>query len=189
MAGRRRYREPNRLHRRTERLERLLTCLLGLLAAAAAGVALVAGQSAHATVAERARAEAADRTQVTAVLLADATPATRGGEMVARRIPVRWTDVHGVERTASVPVQGLHRAGESVPLWTADDGTVVPQPTTPGDATVAGVLVGAMTVIVAGGVVAVVGMGFYAWTGRRFRRAWEVEWERVGPEWTRRVTG
>lgn len=177
--------EPNRLHRSTERLERVVSCVLGLLTAAALGVALMAGGSTYASVAALARAETADRTEVTAVLLADANPVTRGGDSPAvRRVPVRWTDRDGTERTEAVRVRGLHRAGDRVPVWTAADGRVVPEPTSPVDAVAAAVLSGGMTGLVAGAAVYLTGRGLYAWTGRRFRRAWELEWERIGPDWT-----
>lgn len=183
-ADRRACREPNRLHRRTQRLEHVLACLLGLLTAVAAGVALLVGGSAYASVAERARAESADRTEVSGVLLRDAVPLTRDGGSVTRSAPVRWTDRHGVERTATGPVAGYHRAGDTVPLWSADDGRLLPAPTTLDDATVAGVVFGALTGLAGGAAVCAIGGVVFAWTGRRFRRAWEQEWERVGPEWT-----
>lgn len=178
------HREPNRLHRRTERLERLLACVLGILTAVVVAIAIGAGESAYDSVAGRARAEAADRTQTTAVLLGDAVATTRDGGPSARTVPVAWTDRHGGERTATVPVPGLHRAGERVPVWTTEDGRVVPAPTSAVDATAAGVLVGVLVVVVAGGVVYLIGRGLYAWTGRRYCRAWELEWERIGPKWT-----
>lgn len=182
-SARRARREPNRLHRRTERLQNLLACVLGLLAVTAAAVAITAGGSAYASVAERARAEAADRTETTAVLLSDAVPVTRGGP-ANRAVPVRWTDRHGVDRTAAVPLRVVRDAGDRVPVWTADDGRLVPAPTSVLDATAAGVLVGALAAVVACGAVYLIGRGFYAWTDHRFRRAWELEWDRIGPEWT-----
>lgn len=188
-SARRGRREPNRLHRRTQRLEHLLTCVLGLLSVAAAAVAVAAGDAAYATVADRARAESAVRAESTAVLLADSVPITRGSGAKARMTPVRWTDRHGVERTAGARVTGLRHAGDEVPVWTSDDGRVVPPPTTLADASTAGVLAGLLAVAAGGVAVLLAGRGFYAWTGRRFRRAWEQEWERVGPQWTGTPSG
>ena len=186
-SARKARRETNVLHRRTERLEDLLAWSLGVLLAVAVVLALAAALASHDTVETRARAEAAERTQVSAVLVTDAAMIAGAERTGARRATVRWTGADGIERTGSTLLHSPRSAGETVPVWTTADGRLVFAPATEGDAMGAAVLSGALTALAAGAVVALLGRQALAWTGRRYARAWEQEWERVGPVWSGRA--
>lgn len=183
-SARRARRESNRLHRSTERWEDLLSLLLGLLLVTAGGVAFLVGGSTYDSVAERAQQERADRKPVAGVLLEDAATITEAGRSGTRRSPVRWVGADGLEHTGTGTVPGVSHAGQTVSLWEDRSGRLVPPPTSAGDATAAGTLVGLFVGAFAVGIVFLIGWGVFAWTARRYARAWEEEWARVGPEWT-----
>lgn len=186
-SARRARREPNRLHRTTERVEDLLAWSLGVLLVIAGWVALQTGAWVQDTATERAGVQAAERTPVTAVLIEDASPVVgteHNGETTA---PARWTGRDGVEHTDRAVVRGIRPAGATVPAWEDGTGHLVPAPITPGEVTAAAVEVGILAALVGAGTVYVVGLGAFRWTARRYARAWEQEWARVGPEWSGRA--
>jgi len=185
-SARRARREANPLHRSTERWEDLVAWFVGILVAASAGCAFLLGGVVTDSMSERSRSESADRTQVTATLLGDTGPELES-ESRTRTAPVVWTGRGDVERTAMAGLLGFHAAGATVPLWATEDGRLVSPPVTAGEATVFGVITGVVAALSTGAAVYLLGRVLFAWTGRRFARAWEQEWERVGPEWCGRA--
>ena len=185
--ARRAGREPNRLHRTTERLEDLIAWSLGLLLVVAGWAALQTGTSVHDSAIERARVQAQDRTPVTAVLIQDTYPVAIANESGVVNVPVRWTGRDGVEHTDQMVVQGIHAAGDPLPAWADRSGHLVPAPITPGVATAGAVEIGVVVGALGAGVVALIGFAAFRWTARRYARAWEQEWARVGPEWSGRT--
>lgn len=186
-SARRTRREPNRLHRSTERLEDVLAWSLGLLLVVAGWLALQTAGWVHDTASERARAQAVDRTPVTAVLTEDSSPMAGANQSGAVMVSARWTGPDGVERTDRTEVQGIHAAGETVPAWADRTGHLVAAPVTAGEVTAAAIEVGVLAAVFGAGVVYLIGLGAFTWTARRYARAWEQEWARVGPEWSRRA--
>jgi hypothetical protein len=149
-------------------------------------VAWVTGLAVHNQQSERALAESAGRTEVRAVLLEDAQ-AVRGerGEYVPVQVPVNWTDRGGAKHTGAVVVSSSAPAGEQLDVWVDSSGAIVPAPTRPENAVVAGVLA-AVGILLAGGTVLLVGW----YTVRNLvaacnSRRWEREWAGVEPIWRR----
>lgn len=186
-SARRARREPNHLHRVTERWEDVLSLLLGVLLVTAGGIGFWTGGSVYDLVAERARTELADLTPVAGILLQDTVPVTGASRPSPRKASVRWVGDDGAEHTATTTIPGVHRAGETVPLWADRTGRLVQAPKAASDATLAALLVGLLIGTGGAGVVYLIGRLLFAWTARRFASAWEQEWERVGPEWTGRA--
>ncbi|MDN5917449.1 MAG: hypothetical protein L0I76_20530 [Pseudonocardia sp.] len=185
--GRKVRRETNRLHRRTERMEDLLNWVLGLVVAAGLLVTILAAGSAHDAIAERAAAESKDRIPVQAVVVEDG-PATVGTPVAGAQSSaiVRWTGADGIERTGRAEVLGARKAGTAVRVWAGPDGRLVPAPMTSDDATAAAVVAGTTVTILWGAGCVGLGWAVFAWSGRRYGRAWAGEWERIEPEWSGR---
>lgn len=186
-GGRRARREPNRLHRSTERLEDFLAWSLGVLLVVAGLVALQVGAWVHDTAAERARFQAEDRTPVTAVVVESSSSIAGAGPTGGLSVVVRWTAADGTERTERTVVEGIHAVGETVPVWVDGNGHLASRPITAGDVTAAAVEVGALAGVTGAGVVLLLGLAAFRWTGLRYARAWEEEWAKVGPEWSGRA--
>ena len=148
----------------------LVGCLLGI------GV--------HDRLVQQGRAEALDRTPVSATLLQRAP--TIASEY-ATPIGVRgtWKDRAGMTHTGQVTApQGL-AAGTSVPIWIDRSGAAVPAPTSAGDAlAMAGITAG--SIIFTGVVVLAI---LWAVVQRVLLTlncaAWEREWREVAPLWSR----
>lgn len=186
-SARKPRRETNVLHRRTGRLEDLLAWALGVLLAVCMFLALGVALAVHDVADARATAEVADRVQVSAVLVTDTSMVAGADRTGARRATVRWTGADGIERTGTALLNAPGRVGETVPVWATADGRSVSEPVTETDGIGAAVLGGGLTAIAGAAVVALLGRWAFAWTGRRYARAWEQEWERVGPEWSGRA--
>jgi hypothetical protein len=186
-SARRARREPNHLHRTTERLEDLLAWSLGVLLVVAGWLALQAASSVYDTGTERARVQAEERTPVTAVVIEDSAPIVGANQSGAVNVPVRWIGRDGLEHTGRTVVEGIHSAGETVPAWEDRTGRVVPAPISTGDAMAAAVVVGVLSALAGAGLVSLTAFGLFRWTARRFARAWEQEWAQIGPEWSGRA--
>lgn len=176
----------NRQHRRVDRLEGLLTWLLCLLVISGVVIAFLVGASTRAGLLDRAETETRDRSAVDAVLVEDVPLAPSPNGSAARSVGVRWRGPDGVERTGTTIVTGSYRAGHLVRVWVGADGRLVKAPMTAVDATMVGVLTGLLVATVVGGVVAVLGQVMSGLTARAYARVWELEWQRVEPEWTGR---
>jgi hypothetical protein len=178
-----------RLPRRgADRLEDAATWVLMAVALTMLIVSAVVGVLVHARNADAARAQAAERTSVTATALADSPPLpTPDGfdpGVLAVSVPVRWTGPDGTVHVVAAPLSGSALDGQPVPIWLDRTGRPVPAPTSAADALVQGITVGGL--LLALGAV-VIGLGWMA-VRRAIERlvaaSWEREWARVGPQWT-----
>ncbi|WP_028927861.1 Rv1733c family protein [Pseudonocardia acaciae] len=183
----------DRLPRRpTDRVESIAAWLLALLGLLGGIVAFVIGSQTHASTLQRARAEAAARTPVTAVVVSNTPPmtavASRGGSQ-STRIPVRWVGSDGVERVDEAVVTRALRAGDPVTVWADRDRHLVPPPTDPDLALVGAVVTAGLAALGVG-----VTLGALWWVVRRGTLArnsarWAREWRGVEPVWSGRALG
>lgn len=180
----------NPLRRRSDRVEAwivLLTCVLAVLGGAIAGL-LASGAADRALAAHRAKAHA-----VSAVLTERAPKSqqatTDGSGSDTVWATVRWTDPGGSTHTGRTEVEPAAAAGTRVTVWTDRTGELVDAPLTPTES---------MIQAAATGVLAGAGTGVAVWTVGRLARVrldrrrlaeWDAEWERVGPQWRKRMTG
>ncbi|MGY0489656.1 Rv1733c family protein [Streptomyces sp. WG-D5] len=181
----------NPLRRRSDAVEGWAALLLGLLAflvAPAAGAA--AGWAAHADAAEHARAQVAQRQRVRAELVEDApdyVPSSSGVQnTVTYPVKVRWTDDGRRTVVATAPVSaGLDR-GDPATVWLDARGRVTTAPWG-SDAVWARALTTAFLVTATTATLALLTRcALRRALDRRRLAAWEREWNRVGPEWSRR---
>ncbi|MDT0381567.1 hypothetical protein RM572_22670 [Streptomyces sp. DSM 42041] len=179
----------NPLRRRSDQVEAWVL-LLALVAGVVGGAlaTLVTWGVARGT-AEDQRTE---RLRVSAVVMEDADPQSRETFYKApgadtSRVPVRWTAPDGTVRSGSAEVPDGSRAGTSVPLWVAPDGS---QTAPPAGAAMAALQSGICAALAGGAVVALVCVAQATVRGgldRRRARQWEREWARVEPQWRPRT--
>lgn len=180
----------NPLRRRSDRVEAwivLVTWVVAVLGGVITGV-FTAGAVSQSFVLRRAEAHA-----VSAVLTEDAPrtpPVTAdgtGGDTVWAA--ARWTGVDGRAHTGRSEVEPAAEAGTRVTVWTGRTGELVARPPAPAESTLQAAAAGALAALGAGGT---------AWAGGRLARSrldrrrladWEAEWQRVGPQWRKRMTG
>ncbi|MEU1850651.1 hypothetical protein ABZ499_15595 [Streptomyces sp. NPDC019990] len=180
----------NPLRRRSDRVEAwivLLTWVLAVLGGTIAG--LVAGGAAdRALAAQRAKAH-----PVSAVLTErapkspQATTDGSGGDTVWA--PVRWTGPGGSTHTARVEVEPAAAAGTRVTVWADRTGRLVTAPLNPTEATIQAAATGVLAGVGSGAAVWTVGRLARVRLDRRRLAEWDAEWERVGPQWRKRMTG
>ena len=177
----------DRLRRTASRWEDALSVGLGLLVAIGLLVTWMAGAAAHGSVTERGAAEAAERTAVPAVVTERAT-SIGDPQSGQQALTVSWTGPDGSARTGSTSLPGLYDVGDRITVWTGPDGELTTPPSTGADAITVAVAAGFLTVVV--WAVALAGLGHlgFRWTGRRFARAWELDWAAVEPRWSGRRT-
>jgi len=173
--------------RRSDRLEGLTTwflCCLGV--ALVVGIVVVsAGVYGRAEV--QARTEAADRTQVQAVLLEDVSLIATNGLSAPVPASVRWTAPDGVEHFGRADVAGPAQSGSEVTAWVTRNGDLVSRPVSAHAGIIVSVAV-ALTIALAGSAMLIA----LACLERRWLRAvraseWEREWRRVEPLWSGRA--
>ncbi|RPF30877.1 hypothetical protein [Streptomyces sp. TLI_185] len=153
----------------------------GLLAGFAADAAMqdslaVRRAEVHAVPAELTRN--ADRT---------AYVSTDGGDTVWGK--VRWRAADGTTHTGLTRVDPSSTAGTSVSVWIDSRGGLAVRPPTEGAARLQSALTGALAAAGAGGAILCCGRLTRQRLDRRRLRAWEAEWERVGPQWRKKMTG
>ncbi|WP_030927042.1 hypothetical protein [Streptomyces sp. NRRL S-646] len=112
---------------------------------------------------------------------------TDGGDTVWGK--VRWTAADGTTHTGLTRVDPSSTAGTSVTVWTDRRGELTPRPPTEGEARVQSALTGALAAAVTSCVALGCGRLTRHLLDRRRMRAWEAEWERVGPQWRKKMTG
>src|SRR4051812_10786423 len=186
-ASRRLFRSPGPLRRAGDRVEvasRLLCALVVLLAVPVAlPAATVAGTSAR----QRADDEAATRTAVPAVLLADAVAAT-GAEAAAGsvRTPASWHAPDGSRREGPVPATAGASAGQTVTIWVDGDGDRARPPLDTAGVVSAAVSAGMMAFLVLAAL-ALSGHLLVCRALERHRsRQWDRAWAAVEPRWSGR---
>ncbi|MFF3489913.1 hypothetical protein ACFYWS_01070 [Streptomyces sp. NPDC002795] len=181
----------NPLRRRSDAVEGWAALLLGLLALLVAPVAgVAAGWAAHADAAVHARAQVAQLQQVRATLVRDApdyVPSQSGVQNeVMYPVKVRWTDEGGGPVVATAPVSAGLERGDRTTVWLDRQGRVATQPWG-SEAIWARALTAAFLVTVTTATLALLARCLLrrALDHRRIA-AWERDWRRVGPEWSRR---
>lgn len=172
------------LKRRSDRLEfasRLMVLLAVLLAVP---FAIVVGRIVADRVAATAHAQAQERHQVAATVLADAPPAA-SGDVTTVPANATWATPSG-PRQAAVPVPVGTRAGTVVRIWVDRGGAVTVAPLGSSDVAAEGVTAG----VIAGlGLMVVAGVAHLTvlWLLDRHRaREWAQGWASVEPLWISR---
>jgi hypothetical protein len=177
------------LKRRSDRLEYLARILLIVVLLSAVPVALAVATASSAHGQAEVLAQAAERHQVDARLLEDASPLNDGSESISQlgQANAVWTGPSGAEHTGVIAVSDRARAGSLHPIWIDHQGNRTARPLSNGD--VASRSVGIALVIYLG--TAHVAWGAYRCVrlvlDRSRSRRWATEWAVVEPEWTGKV--
>ena len=188
---RRGARERHLPKRPTDYVEGITAWVLTSCGLIATIIAFMIGQGAYRSMAETARAESADRTEVPAVLVTDAPsrpdPDGRGSYPVTAQ--VRWTGDDGVERVGETHVRGQHSTGDHVVVWVDPNNRLMPAPTNSSDALLAAFVLGGLVLVGATTALAVVWRGVRRWALHRNCARWEREWMNIEPIWSGRIRG
>ncbi|MET8247657.1 hypothetical protein ABZV31_26555 [Streptomyces sp. NPDC005202] len=175
----------NPLRRREDVLEGWV--LLATWAVIVVGGPFAGVVSAQATV-ETLAQQRAERHPATAVLVGDATrtggknSGTSGDRVLAT---VHWTAPDGTRHSDRTLVDAGLTVGDRIVVWTDGQDRLTIQPTTPAQATTQAAATGTSASLALMGVA--VG-GYYAARSaldRRRGRAWDAQWQKVGPQWGR----
>jgi hypothetical protein len=177
------------LKRGSDRLQVLARVLLVITLLTAVPIALAVVTAAHSQGQAVAAAEAADRHQVTAMLLDDAAlPADAGiadpGTMTAT---VSWTGPSGNARKGVVAVPREARAGSTVTIWIGRDGDVARRPASPSDVAAEATGLGLVILMAISLVATLAYLAFRKLLDRSRLRRWAAEWAVVEPVWTGKV--
>jgi hypothetical protein len=180
--------DDNPLRRASDRAETLVLIVLAAVFLVCAPLAApAAGAWAHASAQRTALAQAASRTQATAVVLTKPAPPAVGYQDFVSTAQARWTAPNGAVVTHAVPVRVGTKAGAKVSVWTTRDGQPTSQPLT-------GSQVASLTDLaefagVAGLAVALALAGALArwWLNRRRLAGWDADWQATEPRWTTRA--
>jgi hypothetical protein len=179
----------NELMRRADWVQAALLVAVIVAAVVLLPIALAAGSETYARQAQLGEEQRQARHRVTAVLTQDAPPVTYGthGEVVTSfaNVPARWTAPDGAERTGKVSAKLGTKSGESVQVWLDEAGNPIAEPMKLAEAKVAGIVTAmsiwgcAVTGLLVLYLLARFGLNKYR------SAAWEREWARVEPAWTR----
>ncbi|MFJ9898280.1 hypothetical protein ACIQPR_33575 [Streptomyces sp. NPDC091280] len=179
----------NQLRRPGDRVEARIVLGAWFLALAAG---LLAGSMTAAHVERSLEARRAELVPVRAVLTENAPRPT----VVARFhsdhtvwATVRWTAADGTTRTGSAQVAPASVVGDRVTVWTDADGGLVGTPPSAAEARFQSDCLGASTGLAAWSVVLVCGRLVCVRLERRRLAEWATEWERIGPQWRKRMNG
>lgn len=153
----------------------------GLLAGCAADAAMQ-----HSLAARRAAVHAVSA-ELTRDADSTANVSTDGGATVWGT--VRWTAADGTTHTGLTRVDPSSTAGTPVTVWVDNRGALTTRPPAEGDARGQSALTGALAAAGAVGVALGCGLLIRHRLDRRRMRAWEAEWERVGPQWRKKMNG
>lgn len=179
------------LKRGTDRVQVLSRIVLLAAVVAAAPIALWSANLTHEHLTSVAAAQEHSRHATRAVLLRDAeqwnAPSLGWGSAtdVLATAPARWITVLGTARTGTVDTPDGARAGASVPIWTADDGSLTTAPPDRQDVTSESVAT-ALATFAGIGLAALGGHYLVCWLlARRRDRQWTAGWASVAPVWGR----
>ena len=180
----------NPLHRHSDTVEAwivlatwILALVGGLFAGLAADAAMQDSFAARRATVRAVPAELTENADRTATVSTDAG----GGDTVWGK--VRWTAADGSTHTGLTRVDPSSTAGTSVTVWTDRRGELTPRPPTATEAGVQSALTGVLVAAGAGGLALGCGWVTRLRLDRRRIRAWEAEWERVGPQWRKKMSG
>ncbi|MGW1747559.1 Rv1733c family protein [Streptomyces sp. NPDC002092] len=153
----------------------------GLLAGSAADAAMQ-----HSLAARRAAVHSVPA-ELTRNADSTANVSTDGGTTVWGT--VRWKAADGTTHTGLTRVDPSSTAGTPVTVWVDERGALTTRPPSEGDARGQSALTGALAAAGAAGVALGGGRLTRQRLDRRRIRAWEAEWERVGPQWRKKMSG
>jgi hypothetical protein len=175
------------LKRGTDTVECVSRFLVLLVVVLSVPVALAVGTAVRSDLTALARQQAGERTQVTAVVTADAEAPADAAPRTRIPVAARWTSPGGVPMEGDVPARPTTRAGDTLTVWTTSDGRRTDEPMTAAE-------VRRSTIVLVGlGWAGTVGTTVLLHTAlcrlldRRRDRRWTREWARVEPTWSRRV--
>ncbi|MEU6378733.1 hypothetical protein [Streptomyces sp. NPDC046909] len=172
----------NPLRRRDDVLEAWVVLAVWAVIAVGGTLAGVVTARAAGDVLDRQRAQ---RTPVSAVLLADTPKATsKSYRSVA---DVRWTGRDGSTRTGKALVGSGKKAGTTLTLWADAQGHLVAAPPSSSEAAVEAGSLGAAAALAATGVICGAGRVARWRLDRRRIAQWSREWELVGPRWSHKT--
>ena len=174
------------LKRRSDRVEMVSRLVLTLVLVLAVPVALAVGTVARGDAADVAAAQAASRTQVTAVLIEDTVDVTLGAAGDRQYTLARWTAADGRTGEARVAAPVGSTAGQEVRAWIDADGRVTRGPMSGSEMTDRAMVHGALAFLVLSAL-ALGGHGAVCLVLARSRsRQWDTGWTAVEPLWADR---
>ncbi|HXT90056.1 MAG TPA: hypothetical protein VN714_12460 [Trebonia sp.] len=186
VRGRRFDRNP--LRRATDRIETaVLTVLVAAFLIGAPFAALAAGAWVHGLARQAQLTQEASRSQATAVVVAAASPASAGEGDYAWLAQARWRTPGGQEVIHRVPAPMGTVAGEKLQVWTDRDGDVTSAPLSDAQVAEQTTVAEVTVVVVAAGVLALVGALTLWVIKKRQLAAWDADWHVTGPRWTTRT--
>ena len=178
------------LTRRSDRLQALARLLLLVAVLATIPIAVTWSVASYAGFHRQAIAVAHSGQEVTATLLADATPPQQNPDGTGPGTPqslVIWATAAGGHRQEVVPVPDGATAGSSVHLWIDPRGAVSTTPPGGGDPVAQALGVGVLIIIVGPSLAAGAYLLVRGLLNRRRLREWASGWEAVEPVWSRKV--
>ncbi|OIV35752.1 hypothetical protein BIV57_19960 [Mangrovactinospora gilvigrisea] len=178
----------NTLRRRADRVRTLLGALLGLLVAGAAVGAWVLGVRVYHAQQDAVQRMVARLHRVPATAL-ETAPAPADGSATGAHptVMVRWTDpVSRARLTGEAQVPDGTVRGERVPIWLTSADVPAPIPQRTADLAAGSAGVGAVAWLGATGVLVAGHLGARRLVTSRQLRAWEREWDEIGPRWSKR---
>jgi hypothetical protein len=177
------------LKRTSDRWEFFARVLLVCSLATAIPIAMVVASVAHAQALTEAAAQAIERTQVDAELVADPPHLTTFAEDVPQtsRGPAVWRGPSGAVHSGLVVVPIGARAGWTVPIWVDRDGELTTRPLDRGDAVARAVGMAGGTYLSVSSLAVAVYLAVRAALDRSRLRRWAADWEVIEPVWTRTV--
>lgn len=179
----------NQLRRGSDRAETAVIVLLAVAFAAGAPFAALGGGAWVHAVAQRQQAEQrADWRTVPAVTLTAAgAGGGPGGGYLNADAKARWTAPDGAVITSQIPVPAGTRAGQTIRVWVARDGTLTGPPLQDSQVSARVVMGEAGAVAGLAVTVALAGVASRRSLDRHRLAAWESEWRSTGPRWTTRA--
>jgi hypothetical protein len=176
------------LLRASDRLEVVARVLVVAVLLTAVAVALAVATATYTHGQSEVVSQAADRRQVTALLLEDASaPASSGAVADVGRASAIWTTPSGAERSGPVLAPVGARAGSTVVIWVADDGDRTTRPLSPADVVSRAVVAGVLTYVLSSSLTVGGYLVLRCQLDRNRARRWETEWAEVEPLWTGKV--
>jgi hypothetical protein len=175
------------LKRCTDRLQLVGRILLVLTVVAAVPIALAVVTASYSDGRSVAEAQAGERHQVPATLLADATGSKDSANPGAATAPVTWTLPSGAAAEDVLALPRGARAGSSVRIWIDSSGELTRRPATSGDAAVQAFGLGFMTLMSISLAATTAYLAFRRVQDRSRLRRWADDWAIVEPVWTRKV--
>jgi hypothetical protein len=176
----------NPLRRTSDRIEAaIVASALIVFLIGAPLAALAAGHWAGAAALRLQRDQHASWHQVSAVLLANASPTVNIGYGAGdtSEVHARWTAPDGTVRTGNVPAPVGAPKGSTVRIWVDQSGAVTGPPLRPEQATGQAVLATVVAPFVLGTVlICAVSLSLQVLDWRRLAD-WDADWQATGPRW------